>query len=173
MKAQDEAEFADFVAASSLPALRTAFAVCGDRHLAEDALQSALVRAYRAWPRVRDADSSQAYLRRMVVNELLGWRRRRSWGTTTRMGREPSEPGPEDGIVEHQLVWCLVGELPPRQRAVVVLRFYEGLSEAEIAEALGVRRGTVKSQASAALSHLRAALAMHDPDLSARSTRGG
>ena len=81
MRADDEPEFADLVAAVSQRLHRTAYAVCGDRQLAEDAVQSAMVSAYRTWPRVRDADSSEAYLRKMVVNQLMSWRRRKAWAT--------------------------------------------------------------------------------------------
>ncbi len=161
MRATDEAEFADLVAATSHGLLRTAYAVCGDRQLGEDAVQSALASAYRSWPRVREARSPEAYLRRMVVNELLGWRRRKAWSAVSPRAQLPEVPqaSQEDLVVDHQLVWRAIGDLPPRQRAVVVLRYYEGLSEAEIADTLGIRPGTVKSQAAAAASHLRAALA--------------
>lgn len=164
MRAEDEAEFATFVAGVSTRVLRTAYAVCGDRQMAEDAVQSALVSAYRSWGRVRDASSSEAYLRKMVLNELLGWRRRKSWGVESPLGRmtEPSQASHENEVVEHQLVWSVVSNLPPRQRAVIALRYYEGLSEAEIAETLGVRAGTVKSHAAAAMARLRALLADSD-----------
>ena len=164
MRAQDEVEFAQLVFAMSPRLNRLAYAVCGDRPLAEDAVQSAMVTAYRTWPRVRDVDSSEAYLRKMVVNQLLSWRRRKSWGTTTLLARahEPSHASHEDDVVEHDLVWSAVAGLPPRQRAVIVLRYYEGMSEAEIADALGIRPGTVKSQASAAVTHLRAVLGDSD-----------
>ena len=160
MRAQDEAEFAQLVFAMSPRLNRLAYAVCGDRPLAEDAVQSAMVSAYRTWPRARDADSSEAYLRKMVVNQLLSWRRRKSWGTTALLDRahEPSRASHEDEVVEHERVWAAVGELPPRQRAVIVLRYYEGMSEADIAESLGIRPGTVKSQSSAAMARLRAVL---------------
>ena len=161
MRAQDEAEFAELVAAVTHRVHRVAYAVCGDRQLAEDAVQSALMSAYRTWPRVRDADSSEAYLRKMVVNQLFSWRRRKSWGTAAVLGRglEPSRGSHEGAVVEHQRIWSAVGELPPRQRAVIVLRYYEGMSEAEIAETLGIRPGTVKSQSSAAMTRLRVTLA--------------
>ena len=71
---------------------------------------------------------------------------------------ELSRSSHENEVVEHQLVWSAVGDLPPRQRAVIVLRYYEGMSEADIAQTLGIRPGTVKSQSSAAMAHLRAAL---------------
>lgn len=164
MRAEDEAEFAELVAAVSPRLLRTAYAICGDRYLAEDALQSALISAYRSWRRVRAADSAEAYLRRMVVNQLLSWRRRRSWTTASPLGlvSEPSRGSHEAEVVEHERVWRAVLELPPRQRAVVVLRFYEAMTEADIAETLQIRPGTVKSQASAAMTRLRTVLGEHE-----------
>ena len=107
-----------------------------------------------------DVESTEAYLRKMVVNQLMSWRRRKSWGITSARGRvvEPSRASHENGVVEHQLVWSAVGQLPPRQRAVIVLRYYEGMSEADIAETLGIRPGTVKSAASAAMARLRSTL---------------
>jgi RNA polymerase sigma-70 factor (sigma-E family) len=160
MRAEEEAEFAELAAAVSHRLRGMAYAVCGDRQLAEDAVQSVWVSAYRTWPRVRDVDHSEAYLRKMVVNQLMSWRRRKSWGVTSARGRfvEPSRASHEDGVVEHELVWSAVGRLPPRQRAVIVLRYYEGMSEADIAETLGIRPGTVKSAASAAMARLRAVL---------------
>lgn len=174
MRAEDEAEFAELTLAVSQRLLSTAYAVCGDRQLAEDAVQSALIKAYRSWHRVRDAESSEAYLRKMVVNELLGWRRRKSWRVVS-LDRtaEPARTSHENEVVEHELVWSLVSDLPPRQRAVIVLRYYEGLSEAEIAEILGIRPGTVKSQSAAAMAHLRAALAGAGPHASVRNGPSG
>ena len=174
MQAQDEAEFTDLVMAVSHGLLRTAYAVCGDRQLAEDAVQSALASAYRSWRRVREANSSEAYLRRMVVNELLSRRRRRSWAMASprAAAREPSQASHETDVVEHDRVWSAIAELPPRQRAVVVLRYYEGLSEAEIAEVLGIRPGTVKSRAAAAMSHLRRTLG-EDPERIGQVERTG
>lgn len=176
MRAQDEAEFTELVAALTHKVHRMGYAVCGDLQLAEDAVQSALVSAYRTWPRVRDAGSPEAYMRKMVLNQLLSWRRRKSWaGTTALSGRaaEPAQASHEDDVVEHHLVWSAVGGLPPRQRAVIVLRYYEGLSETEISETLGIRPGTVKSQSSAAIAHLRRALADTEPAVPAGDDRKG
>jgi len=165
MRAKDEAEFAELVGAVSPRLLRTAYAICGDQQLAEDALQSALISAYRSWRRVRDADSSEAYLRRMVVNQLLTWRRRRSWSTASPLGLvvEPSRASHEAEVVEHDRVWAAVLDLPPRQRAVVVLRYYEAMTESDIAETLGIRPGTVKSQSAAAMGRLRTSLGDREP----------
>lgn len=177
MRAEDEAEFAELVAAVSPKLVRTAYAACGDRQLAQDAVQSALISAYRSWHRVRAAASPEAYLRRMVLNELSHWRRRAWWRSTSLTAQVPESrpaPSPENSVLEHEVVWGAISQLPPRQRAVIVLRYYEGLSEAEIGEALGIRPGTVKSQAAAAMAHLRRSLADDAPaDLSAVAHQGG
>ena len=167
MKAQDEAEYTELVAAVSTRLFHTAYAVCRDRATAEDAVQAALISAYQSWRRVRAADSPEAYLRRMVLNQLFSWRRRSSWHSEVSRADVPDTGGDshEDGIVSHDEVWRALAALPPRQRAVVVLRYYEDLSEAQIADALGIRPGTVKSQSSAAMAHLRRTL---DDDVYAR-----
>lgn len=162
MRAQDEAEFTELVTAVSHRLFRTAYAACGDRQLAQDAVQTALISAYRSWRRVRDAASPEAYLRRMVLNELFRFTRRKWWSATSLRAQVPEStptPSPEQSVIEHEVVWNAIRELPPRQRAVIALRYYEGLSEAEIGEALGIRPGTVKSQSAAAMAHLRHALA--------------
>ena len=102
----------------------------------------------------------------MVVNQLMSWRRRKSWGVTSARGGvlEEAQASHENVIVDHELVWSAVGQLPPRQRAVMVLRYYEGMSEADIAETLGIRPGTVKSAASAAMARLRATLPAIDTE---------
>jgi RNA polymerase sigma-70 factor (sigma-E family) len=165
MRGQEEAEFAELAAAVSHRLLRMAYAVCGDRQLAEDAVQSVWISAYRTWPRVRDVESTEAYLRKMVVNQLMSWRRRKSWAMTSARVVEPSRASHENGVVEHELVWTAVGQLPTRQRAVIVLRYYEGMSEADIAETLGIRPGTVKSAASAAMARLRSTLTQTETEI--------
>jgi RNA polymerase sigma-70 factor (sigma-E family) len=151
-------DFDEFFRATWPRLYRTAYAVAGNAASAEDALQSAYVRAYASWGRVSRADHPEAYVRRIVVNEILGTRRR-AWWQRERPHASPEPPGqvpaPDAGVVEHDAVWLAVLALPPRQRAVIVLRYYEDLSEEQIAETLGCSRGTVKSQASAALSSLR------------------
>ena len=153
-----EQEFAELFRASWPRLFRLAFAVSGDRAAAEDDLQNAFAKVYAQWGRVQRADHPEAYVRRMVLNEVLGGRRT-GLLKRERPHRAVEQPGavasPETGVVERDAVWSAVRALPPRQRAVVVLRYYEDLSEAEIAEALGCSRGTVKSQASAALASLR------------------
>ena len=156
-----EAEFAEFFRVTWPRLFRTTYAVAGDRLMAEDALQNAFAKAYSSWDRVQSADHPEAYVRRMAVNEVLTVVRR-PWFRAERTTDAP-EPAPvpsdESRAVDRDAVWRAVCALPPRQRAVVVLRYYEDLSEAEIAEVLGCSRGTVKSTASAALANLR----VHDP----------
>jgi RNA polymerase sigma-70 factor (sigma-E family) len=151
-------DFDDFFRATWPRLYRTAYAVAGDAASAEDALQGAYVKAYASWRRVSRAEHPEAYVRRMVVNEILGTRRRAWWQRERPHGSVESPasvPAAELGVVEHDAVWTAVSALPPRQRAVIVLRYYEDLSEEQIADVLGCSRGTVKSQASAALTSLR------------------
>lgn len=156
MGPSQEAEFEEFVRASSADLFRAAYGICRDRQLAEDAVQTALVRAYDRWSTVAATDNPRAYARRIVVNEVLGWRRRSWWGerVDARVEPDPSE-GLEETVVETDAMWRALGGLPARQRAVLVLRYYEHLSESQIADVLSIRPGTVKSQASAGLATLR------------------
>jgi RNA polymerase sigma-70 factor (sigma-E family) len=151
-------EFDDFFRSTWPRLFRTAYGVAGDAGAAEDALQAAYARAYARWGHVRRTEHPEAYVRRMVVNEIIGTRRR-GWWQRERPHAAPEPPtpvvAPEAGVVDRDLVWAAVLALPPRQRAVVVLRYYEDLSEEDIAAVLGCSRGTVKSQASAALAALR------------------
>lgn len=140
--------------------LRTTYAVAGDAQLAEDALQTAFAKAYAAWPRVGRADDPLAYVRRIAINAAIAQHRRASARRETTVTTLPDRPVDSlaDELVARDEVWSAIAALPPRQRAVVVLRFYEDLSEKQIAEVLRCRPGTVKSQASAALATLRARL---------------
>ncbi|MEQ4207032.1 SigE family RNA polymerase sigma factor [Actinopolymorpha sp. B9G3] len=150
------AEFSAYVAARHHALVRTAFLLTGDHHTAEDLAQTALARTYLAWERIRDKGSLDAYVRRVMVNEHTTWWRRawrrRERSTDNVPEREVWSP-PDMG--ERAEVWTLVCSLPPRQRAAVVLRYYEDLSEAETAQALGCSVGTVKSQTSRAIATLR------------------
>jgi RNA polymerase sigma-70 factor (sigma-E family) len=157
-----ETEFAEFFAATWPRLFRAALAMTGDVGHAEDALQSAYAKAYASWNRVRGADHPEAYVRRMAVNEVLGVRRRAWWRGerghhATGAPPEPARAGspPTEGILDRDEMWTALQALPPRQRAVLVLRYYEDLSEQQTAAALGCSVGTVKSQASTALASLR------------------
>jgi RNA polymerase sigma-70 factor (sigma-E family) len=150
-------EFDDVYAAWWPRLLRTAYAVSGDLGIAEDAVQTAFAKAYRSWRRISRLEAPEAYLRRMTVNEVLNDRRRARRRHEITSAEPPERAGsgsPDDGLA-HDELWRAIITLPPRQRAVLVLRYYEDLSEQQIADALGCRPGTVKSQASAALAALR------------------
>ncbi|GAA5030856.1 SigE family RNA polymerase sigma factor [Actinopolymorpha pittospori] len=150
-------EFAAYVASRQRALVRTAYLLTGDLHEAEDLVQSALTRTYLAWHRIRDRNSVDAYVRRVLINEHHSWWRR-AWRRAERSTDTlPERPGAADSrFEERDEMWELVQTLPPRQRAVVVLRFYEDLSPTEIAAALGCSVGTVGSQTSRALAALRA-----------------
>jgi RNA polymerase sigma-70 factor (sigma-E family) len=153
----DEEDFRGFVAARSGALLSFAYVLTGDRHDAEDVVQTALAATALAWHRVRRQDSPEGYVRRAIVNTHLNAQRRRPWR------ERPAAELPEvvvprqvaDGVDDRDAMWRVLAALPPRQRAVLVLRYYEDLSEADIADLLGCSRGTVKSQAAKALDRLR------------------
>jgi RNA polymerase sigma-70 factor (sigma-E family) len=153
-------EYDDVYAALWPRLVRTAYAVSGDLGVAEDAVQTAFAKAYRGWRRIARMEAPEAYLRRMVVNEVLNDRRRarRTHEVTRADPPEIATPGSPEPELARDELWRAIATLPPRQRAVLVLRYYEDLSEQQIADALGCRPGTVKSQASAALASLRGRL---------------
>ena len=151
---EDEVDFRGFVAARSGALLRTAFLLTGDWQRAEDLLQAALMRCYGRWARI---ESPEAYVRQVMVTLVTGWRHRR-WNAEV-----PTEVLPDPSPVQDPSVrWeerldmlRLLRELAPRQRAVVVLRFYEDMTEVQVAQMLGITLGTVKSQTARALARLR------------------
>jgi RNA polymerase sigma-70 factor (sigma-E family) len=134
--------------------LRTAVLLCGDHHRAEDLVQDALTKVAVRWSRLRDGNSD-AYARQVIVRTNISWWRRRRREVVVDLGdlRRTAGPGAE---VDRRLVLDrALAQLTPRQRATVVLRFYDDLSERDTAEVLGVSVGTVKSQTHAALARLR------------------
>ena len=153
----DEA-FTAFVAARSRSLLRTAYLLTGDHGLAEDLLQTALTKTYLAWGRIRDRDSLEAYVRQTMITTHTSWWRRRWQGETpTATLPESTYDAATATSDERVRVFPHLKALPARQRAVIVLRYYEDLSESEIARVLGLPAGTVKSTASRALRKLRVA----------------
>lgn len=155
MRESEEDLFADFVRAYSATLFRTAYLMTGDYQRAEDLLQTTLVRVYQRWPRVEAMDRPVGYARRVLVSQASSWWRRRSSHESPMLLRdEPSRGDRMDEIAEHERVWAAVLSLPPRQRAVTVLRYYEDLTEAEIAETLDMAPGTVKSHSHAATRRL-------------------
>jgi RNA polymerase sigma-70 factor (sigma-E family) len=156
MSETDPEEFEAFFRAVWARLFRIVSFAAGDAQVAEDALQVATTRACRRWSRVKRMDSPEAYIRKIAMNEVLATRRRAA--SRSRVADPVLLPGGDSlvhGLEERDALWSAVLSLPPRQRAVVVLRYYEGLSESEIAETLDCRPGTVKSQASAAMTRLR------------------
>jgi RNA polymerase sigma-70 factor (sigma-E family) len=153
-------EYDDAYAALWPRLVRTAYAVSGDLGVAEDAVQTAFAKAYRSWRRISRMAAPEAYLRRMAINEVLNDRRlaRHRHEVSRNQMPEQDTVGAADAALSHDEMWSALETLPPRQRAVLVLRYYEDLSEQQIADALGCRPGTVKSQASAALASLRTRL---------------
>ena len=157
MARRDPAAFAEFVAARSASLHRTAYLLVGDRGLAQDLLQEALTKTYVAWPRLRDPGKAEAYTRKAITTTAITWYRRRSWG------ERPTAAFPErehadhvDDLTIREVLWEALQALPPRQRAAIVLRFYEDLTEVQTAAVLGCSPNTVKSQTRQALDRLRA-----------------
>jgi RNA polymerase sigma-70 factor (sigma-E family) len=149
--------FEEFVALR-LPALiRQATVLAGDPHVAEDVVQDVLVKAQPRWTRIGELDVPESYLRKMIVNELLTVRRQ----VAARMRRErahlPTTVGDRaEQVAERDALVRLIKALPARQRIVIALRYFEDMADADIAELLGCRLTTVRSQASRALATLRA-----------------
>ena len=155
-----DADFAAYLAARQPSLLRTAYLLTGNRHDAEDLVQIAFAKLYLSWDKVRDHGSMDGYVRRILVNEhnslwRRAWKRREHAADDTVLHAldEPHHDDHEDGLGAE--LWDVVQTLPRKARAVVVLRYYEELSEAETAAVLGISVGTVKSQASRALATLR------------------
>ena len=153
----------DEYAAIAWPSLyRYAYLLAGNHADAEDLAQQTLLKAYRSWSRVERSDSPAAYLRRILTNCYLSQRRPRGRRLELLTDALPERGHlPDDGPEDRMALWPHVNSLPPRQRAVVVLRYYEDLSEQEIADVLDCSCGNVKSTAHHALKSLRAALATH------------
>ncbi|HET6876928.1 MAG TPA: SigE family RNA polymerase sigma factor [Jatrophihabitans sp.] len=154
----DRDEFSAFVRANSRALQRSAWLLTGDWSAAEDLVQSALVRTWARWQRLAAPEAALAYTRRVMFTVLLGWRGRR-WIGEMALGWLPEvvERHDETELVDTRSdLLRAVGTLPPHQRAVVVLRYFDDLSEKDTAAALGCSVGTVKSQAARALASLRA-----------------
>ncbi len=159
MNRDDEQAFVAWATERLAPLVRFGFALTHDEGAAEDLVQTALVRTLLAWPRVQKRDDPEGYVRRVMVNEQVSaWRkqRRRPEVRVVRADTGQRVESGEAALVERDRVWRELVNLPPRQRAVLVLRFYEDRSERETAAVLGCSVGTVKSQTSKALAKLRA-----------------
>jgi RNA polymerase sigma-70 factor (sigma-E family) len=163
-----DTDFEAWMTARQPALLRTACLLTGETHTAEDLVQTTLAKLYLAWDRIADREHVDAYARKALVNEFRSlWRR--PWRRRELSAEQlPDVAGSEQGYdARDDALWQFVATLPPKQRAVIVLRYYEELTEAETAAALGISVGTVKSQASRALASLRRTVADH-PEVAGR-----
>lgn len=151
---RSELDFEEFASDTSDRFFRTAYAITRDHALAEHAVQSALAAAYSRWRKVSSHDP-EAYVRRMIVNEILGSGRRRPTSAPTEAPVRRYVASPEQQVVDTDAVWTALLELPVGQRAIIVLCYYERLSEVEIAATLGIRPETITDETSTALANLR------------------
>ena len=163
--------FDEFVAARLGALLRYATVVTCDPHLAQDVTQEVLIRVRDRWSRIAGLESPERYVRRMILNEFLSWRRRGEASHATSVGWELEDSShgtggsEQDRVDDRDLLLRLIAALPPRQRAVVALRYYEDLSDDEIADLMGCRPVTVRTQASRALATLRRAVPLALPTI--------
>jgi len=148
--------FEEYVAARGHALLRFGHVLTGNRQLAEDLVQEALSRAHPRWRKIGRLEHPDAYVRRMVVNGFLSWRRLRS-SQVVLVATVPETVGRDLGeaVADRDAMWRLLATLPRQQRAVLVLRFYEGLADEEIAQLVGCSTATVRVHASKALARLR------------------
>jgi RNA polymerase sigma-70 factor (sigma-E family) len=147
--------FDDFVRGRGPALLRFAYLLTSDQGQAEDLVQRALIKAYRRWDHVASVAHPDAYVRRVVLNEHLSFRRRRSSSEVVGPVPDAAQRDVTDDLADRDLVWRVLGQLPRRQRSVLVLRYYEALPDREIAALLGCREGTVRSLAARAFETLR------------------
>jgi RNA polymerase sigma-70 factor (sigma-E family) len=158
VRSADEAEFAEFVAGASRRLLRSAYLITGDAGAAEDLLQTALERVYRRWSHVKRQGTPEAYVRRIIINAATdGWRREQLVRNVALT--DAHVPARDDARLEslaaRQALIAGLRELPAGQRAVLVLRYFDDLTEVETARMLGCSVGTVKSQHARAMARLR------------------
>ncbi|NYI78687.1 SigE family RNA polymerase sigma factor [Nocardioides panzhihuensis] len=151
-----DTDFDEYVVTRSGALLRLAYLLTGDGHRAEDLVQDTLERLCRRWSRMTYVADPHAYARKILLNQHLSWRRKRASSELV-VADLPERAGEDEteAVGVRHLLWQRIGALPPRQRAVVVLRYYEDLADADIAEALGISAGTVRSNAMRALTKLR------------------
>lgn len=153
-------DFSAYFAARAHALRATAYLLCGDWHRAEDITQVAMTKLYLAWPRLRE-HGMDAYARKVVVRTFLA-ENRRLWRRREQLTHEPPEPVSDSGdLAQRLLVEAALATVPPRQRAVLVLRYWTDLSVEETADVLECSTGTVKSQAARGIAALRKRLGPH------------
>ncbi len=161
--AERETEFREFMLGRWPSLVRFAYGLTGDRGLAEDLVQTALVKVFVSWSRVRRADDPDAYVRRMLINANHGrFRKRRVAEKTGGSFPEAAVADPTDEFDQRSALVAALMELPVMQRAVVVMRYWEGFTESQTGAILGCSVGNVKSQASRALAKLRSSAQLQD-----------
>jgi RNA polymerase sigma-70 factor (sigma-E family) len=173
MNQADREAFREFVAARSPALLRSAYLLVGDRDRAEDLLQTALVKTYLSWSRIRDSGAVEAYARRTLMTTATSWWRRRSYLEQPGDVPDTASLAAADALderIDRDLLWPHLLALPVRQRAVLVCRFYERMTLAETAQTLGFTVGTAKSHLARALATLRERLADHHPQTTHSAT---
>lgn len=170
MNALQDDEFRGFVTTRGFALLRTAYLLTGDQQLAEDLVQTALEKAVTHWHSIRVAAAAESYVRRTMYREQVSiWRRRRVTELPTVVLPEPRRAlGDGDPVEDRLVLRDALMTLGRRQRTVIVLRYFEDMTEEQVADALGISVGTVKSQAHRALAHLRETCS----DLAVTSTGG-
>jgi RNA polymerase sigma-70 factor (sigma-E family) len=157
MPTPSDVEFAELVEAVWPGLYRTAYLMLGDHQLAEDLVQTSLAKTYASWEKVRDVRAAPAYAKVVLANTAASWFRRRSWRNEHPTADLPEGPVEADAT-DRPAVLEALRQLPPRMRAVVVLRYFDDLGVRSVADALGISEGTVKSQTSHALERLRVSL---------------
>jgi RNA polymerase sigma-70 factor (sigma-E family) len=161
VRRKPEPDFSEFMRARWAALFRTAYLLTGSRPEAEDLLQEALAKTCVRWRRIRDKSAADAYVRRIMAHDASrSWRRKRRERSTAELP-DAGHDGGLDRREAHLDLWTHIQALPPRMRAILVLRYYEDLSAADTARELGCSVGAVKSQAHHAIKRLRAA--MGDP----------
>src|SRR5215207_6823168 len=156
---RDEA-FMEFVRARSLSLRRTAYLLCGDWSSGDDLVQEALAKVYVAWPRIAATEAALSYTRTMLRTYL---NEKRKWRREVNLADVPEHPTDDQDTALTVTLSALLRELPTKQRAVLVLRFYQDLSVPQIADELGIPEGTVKSQLSRGLATMRVRLGEPEP----------
>lgn len=166
MSGQDD-DYREFVRSRAAPLHRTAYLLCGDWHLADDLVQETMAKAFRHWRKVQRADSPDAYVKRILINEAnRHWGRHRTTPPPTDLpARATVVPDLANGVVDRDVLLHALLSLPARQRATIVLRYLDGMSERETATVLNCGEGTVKSQTSRALRTLKSLLSQEELSL--------
>ncbi|MGW4482337.1 SigE family RNA polymerase sigma factor [Amycolatopsis sp. NPDC004368] len=161
MDQRDEDEFAEYFSARRDAVRRTAYLLCGDWHKADDLAQTAFVALHRRWKKIRDRAATDAYVRKTLVRAVIDESRRpwrREWQTEVLPEPASDAPGLADHVATREDLLAALKEVPPKQRAVLVLRYFEGLDVGAAAKALGCSEGNVKSQTARGLANLREVL---------------